>query len=98
MYLKFKPKSNAVNMEQFEVLQKYINKIIKQIAGEILSGNIDLKPYYNLKNKKTPCEFCEYKPICNFNKNGCRNEYRYIGNFDKEFVLEQINNDLENDF
>ena len=72
-----------------------MNKIIKQIADEILSGNIDLKPYYNLKNKKTPCDFCEYKLICNFNKNGCKNEYRYIGNFNKDFVLEQIKNDLE---
>ena len=90
-----KSKSNVVTAEQFEFLQKYMNKIIKQIAEEILSGNIDLKPYYNLKNKKTPCDFCEYKPICNFNKNGCKNEYRYIGNFNKDFVLEQIKNDLE---
>lgn len=72
-----------------------MNKIIKQIAEEILSGNIDLKPYYNVKNKKTPCEYCEYKPICNFNSNGCKNEYRYIGNFDKEFVMEQIKNEVE---
>ena len=90
-----KSKSNAVNAVQFQFLQKYMNKIIKQIAEEILSGNIALKPYYNIKNKKTPCEYCEYKPICNFNQNGCKNEYRYIGNFDKEFVLEQIKNDLE---
>ena len=90
-----KSKSNAVNSTQFEFLQKYMNKIIKQIAEEILSGNIELKPYYNLKTKKTPCDFCEYKSICNFNKNGCRNEYRYIGNFDKDFVLEQIKNELE---
>ena len=90
-----KSKSNAVNANEFEFLQKYMNKIIKQIADEILSGNIDLKPYYNLKNKKTPCDFCEYKLICNFNKNGCKNEYRYIGNFNKDFVLEQIKNDLE---
>ena len=90
-----KSKSNAVSAEQFEFLQKYMNKIIKQIAEEILSGNIDLKPYYNLKNKKTPCEYCEYKPICNFNKNGFKNEYRYIGNLGRDFVLEQIKNDLE---
>lgn len=90
-----KSKSSAASKVQFEYLQKYMNKIIKQIAGEILSGNIELKPYYNVKNKKTPCEYCEYKPICNFNKNGCKNEYRYIGNYDKEFVFEHIKNELE---
>lgn len=87
-------RSNAVNKINFEYLQKYMNRIIKQIAGEILSGNIELKPYYNLKNKKTPCEYCEYKSICNFNRNGCKNDYRYIGNFDKEFVLEKIKSEL----
>ena len=91
-----KSKSSAVTKVQFEYLQKYMKKIIKQIAEEIFSGNIELKPYYNLKNKKTPCEYCEYKPICNFNQNGCKNEYRYIENNNKEFVLEQIRNDLEN--
>lgn len=89
-----KGKSNAVNKVQFEYLQKYMNRIIKQISEEILSGNIELKPYYNLKNKKTPCEYCEYKPVCNFNQNGCKNEYRYIGNYDKELVLDMIKNNL----
>ena len=90
-----KSRSNAVNKSHFTYLQKYMNKIIKQISEEILSGNIELKPYYNLKNKKTPCEYCEYKAVCNFNQNGCKNEYRYIGNYEKEAVLEMIKNDLE---
>lgn len=89
-----KTKSNAVTKEQFEYLQKYMNKIIKQISNEILKGKIDLKPYYNTKNKKTPCEYCEYKPICNFNKGGCVNEYNYIGNMDKQVVLEMIKENI----
>lgn len=88
-----KTRSNIVSKEQFEYLQKYMNKIIKQISQEILKGKIDLKPYYNVKNKKTPCEFCEYKSICNFNKSGCINNYNYIGNIDKEVILEMIKNE-----
>lgn len=87
-------RSNAVTKTQFEYLQKYMNKIIKQISEEILSGNISLKPYYNLRNKQTPCQYCEYKTVCNFNRSGCKNEYRYIGNYDKEFLLEKIKNDV----
>ena len=81
-------RSSTVSKEEFKNLQKYMNKIIKQISKEIMSGNIDIKPYYNTKNKKTPCEYCKYKPICNFN--GSVNEYNYINNLKREEILEKI--------
>ena len=68
--------SNAITKEQFEDLQEYTKKIIKEISEEILDGNIDIKPSYILKNKKTPCDYCEYKSICQF-KSG-QNNYNYI--------------------
>ena len=45
-------------------------------------------PYYNKKNKKTPCEYCPYKSICNFNTND--NSYYYIQNKEREQILEEI--------
>lgn len=83
-------KSSTINKTQFENLQKYINKLIKQISKEIYSGNISIKPYYNSKNKKTPCEYCSYKSICNFNNNACKKEYNYIAKLDKEYIMEMI--------
>ena len=83
-------KSNAVTRKQFESLQKYTKKIIKQISREILSGNIDIKPYYKVKGGKTPCDYCSYKTICNFNSGICKNSYYYIGNINKEAILEEI--------
>ncbi len=81
-------RSNCVNKEQFKYLQRYTNKLIKEIANEILSGNIDIRPTYNRKKKKTPCEYCEYKSICNFDTT--KNEYNYVPDLDKEVVLEMI--------
>lgn len=85
-------RSSTVNRKQFEYLQKYTNKLIKQISTEILSGNIDINPYYNTKNKKTPCEYCAYKSICNFNTSDCKNGYNYINNLEKETILEMMDN------
>lgn len=81
-------RSSVVTKEQFDALQKYTKKIIKEIGKEILGGNIDIRPSYNVKKKKTPCEYCEYKSICNFDKS--KNEYSYVPNFEKEVVLEMI--------
>ena len=83
-------KSSTITRAQFENLQKYTNKMIKQISNAILSGNIDVKPYYKIKQGKTPCEYCKYRSICNFNTGICKKEYNYIGNAEKEYILEQI--------
>lgn len=90
-------RSSSVNRKQFEYLQKYTTNIIKQISNEILSGNININPYYNTKNKKTPCEYCAYKSICNFNASDCTNEYNYINNAEKQAVLEMMKEQTEED-
>ncbi len=85
-------KTNGVTKEQFADLQKYMYKIIKEISKEILEGNIELKPYY--KNKKTPCKYCEYKSICNFNMDGCENQYNYIDKKAKDEILGKIKDEI----
>ena len=85
-----KAKSNVLTKEEFTRVQKTAEKVIKQIANEILSGNIDIKPVYYKKNKENSCKYCEYKSICGFNKK--IHNYLYIENKTKEEVLEQIKN------
>ena len=87
-------KTSGVSRKQFEYLQKYMNKIIKQISEEIMSGNIDINPYY--KKKKTPCEYCKYKSICGFDTGNSNNRYNYINEMEKNAVLEMIRDDVEN--
>ncbi len=81
-------KSSVVTKEQFDDLQKYTKKLIKQIAKEILTGSIDISPSYNSKKKKASCEYCEYKSICNFDKT--KNSYNYIPNLQKDIILDDI--------
>ena len=80
-------KSSVISKEEFEKLQNYTIKILKDISNEIVSGEIGLKPYYKVKNKKTPCEYCSYKSICQFSKGFCGNNYNYIYNRNKKEVL-----------
>lgn len=81
-------RSSVLDKEKFERLQKYTKHIISEISNEIFSGNIDIKPFY--MNKKTQCDYCEYKSICNFNPKFKGNNYKYISNLTKEEVLESI--------
>lgn len=84
--------TNGVKSEEFKILQEYIYKTIKDISKEILSGNIDLKPYY--KKGKTPCEYCEYKAICGFNSRQNNNCYNYIDQKSKDDILLKMKEEI----
>jgi ATP-dependent helicase/nuclease subunit B len=86
-------RTKGISKEQFEILQEYIYKTIKEIGAEILEGNIELKPYN--KNGNTPCKYCEYKQICNFNPSLYKNEYNYIPKKDKDQVLEDMKSKID---
>ena len=83
-----KKSSNAISNEEFKKLQKNIKTTIKQISKEILGGNIDLKPYS--KKKKTPCDYCTYKSICQFDTSMCGNDFNYIKEEKKEEILAKM--------
>lgn len=85
--------TNGVEKEEFKVLQDYIDFIIKQIAKEILSGKIDLKPYN--KNGKTPCEYCEYKTVCGFHTKQNNNVYHYIDKKSKDDIINKMKKDMK---
>lgn len=81
-------RSSILTKEEFTSLQKKIRKLIKQIADEILSGRIEIKPTYNPKQKKSACEYCPYKTICGFNPK--KNTYEYIPNKTKDEIFEEL--------
>lgn len=83
-------KSNVLQKEDFARLQNKVEKIMKQIAEGILSGNIEQNPIYLLKNKRTACEFCAFKAICGFDSKMCQNNYRFIPNLSKNEILSNL--------
>lgn len=68
--------SSAKTAEEFKNLQKQVKKVIKELASEIMKGNIDIKPY-SYKGK-TGCDFCNYRTICNFSTSLKCNNFDYI--------------------
>ena len=84
--------TSGVDEQEFEVLQKYIGKIIKEIGKEILEGKIELSPT-NYKGK-TPCRYCEYHAICGFDARNNKNKYDYIENLSKDDIIRKMNKEV----
>ena len=85
-----KNKPSIIEKDEFKLLQDKVEKVIKQISEEILSGDITQKPIYLHKNKRTACEFCTYKAVCGFDSKMCNNSYNYIPNLSKNEVLSKL--------
>mgnify|MGYP003552682431 CR=1 FL=1 len=62
-------------------------KKLKKFAEQRTHGNLKNEP---IKNKgKSPCTYCDYKTICNFDKE-LGNRFKYINELKNEEVFEQI--------
>lgn len=85
-----KNKTSVLEKNDFKKLQIKIEKIIKEISQNILTGQIQQKPIYLYKNKKTACDYCNFKAICGFNSKMCGNNYNYIPNASKTEILEKL--------
>lgn len=85
-----KNKPSILEKQDFILLQNKVEKVIGQIAEDIMSGNIEQKPIYLHKNKRTACEFCSYKTICGFDSKMCNNNYNYIPNLSKNEILSKL--------
>lgn len=71
-------RTKALTEESFNNLIDTVYNKCKDMTRSILAGNININPYKKIDGK-TPCKYCEYISICQFDKN-LGNNFRIIGN------------------
>ena len=69
-------RSSAASLEQFQQLRRHVKSLLSKLGEEILEGNIGITPYK--KNKATPCSYCNYMSICQFDTRLKGNQYRNL--------------------
>ena len=62
---------------QLGKLGNYVDKLLRQIAGELRSGNIDADPCCH-SEEDSQCRFCDWAPACHFRDGQDRDHLRYI--------------------
>lgn len=75
-------KDGLFTREEFESLLCMAKENMSQVAGEILRGEIPIKPYRFGQNENA-CTYCEYAEICKFNSSFEENAYRNIEKINK---------------
>ncbi len=81
--------SSGFNSDNMERMITYIDHQMDQFTDEILDGKIDKNPYR--KGDKTPCTYCVYHSICNFDEREFDNHYRQLGKLsDPKEILKKL--------
>jgi len=84
--------NNLLYREQFEVLLRDCESLIKKTGEKILNGEYYVRPYRF--GDKTACEWCAYKGICNFDSS--INSYRRLEKVTKDSYFEKGDRNEEN--
>lgn len=85
--------SKAASKEDFHKLRSHVRGLYKKSGDAILSGYVEINPY-QLANK-TPCQFCLYKPVCQFDQAMPANQFRIIQKETREQVIARIREEGE---
>jgi ATP-dependent helicase/nuclease subunit B len=82
----YKDKTGALKPAVFEKVLEFTEGKIVELAGEIASGKIDVKPYRI--NTESPCSYCKYVSVCRFDWQ--INDYNFLESPKKLQALEKI--------
>lgn len=86
--------SATMTLHDYQILKQYTEQIILDYAEGITDGYIDIAPY-RLKTK-TPCTFCSFRSVCQFDSGMEHNEYRTLKTIkSEEQVLHRMKEKIE---
>lgn len=92
-YGNYETTSDSLKAEDFENVMDFAANKIKELAEQILSGDIRVHPYQT--SSKVSCSFCEFKPLCRFD--WLINDYNYLSSVTKMEVIEKAKDGRKKD-
>ncbi len=72
---------NKYSIENFKLMDVYLEKMLKNICTDMVNGDISINPYK--KSGKSPCDYCKYMSVCRFDSSSETNSYNYLESIDK---------------
>jgi len=72
----FYSSASVVSHDQWDMLREFVKTKIKSIGQEIQDGVVSVEPYQLAD--RTPCQFCDYKAVCQFDPIIEGNHYRKL--------------------
>jgi len=84
-------RSSVATAEQFDMLLNHVKENLIKTCEGMLSGEIDIKPYK--KKDITPCSYCEFTAVCQFDPTLKENTYKIIKDKRDKEIWELLSNE-----
>ncbi|TVY00525.1 helicase-exonuclease AddAB subunit AddB [Cohnella terricola] len=72
----FSARSQVASRSEWDVLRGSVRSQIRRIGKRIVDGDVAIAPYR--LDKRSPCAFCDYKPVCHFDTQVEGNVYQSL--------------------
>ncbi|MEI5906484.1 helicase-exonuclease AddAB subunit AddB [Bacillus spongiae] len=69
-------RSKVASSQDFDVMRKYVRNKYRESGQQIITGNVEITPYK--LNDRTPCQFCSYRSVCQFDQSLKDNDYKVL--------------------
>lgn len=86
-------KSKVASINEFEELRKFVRGLYQKTGENIIDGQVEIAPF-KLKDK-TPCTFCAFKSVCQFDESIENNHYRILSPQSNDSIFELIRKEAE---
>ncbi|MFF2887780.1 helicase-exonuclease AddAB subunit AddB [Paenibacillus sp. NPDC057967] len=84
----FYSSSSVVTPDQWTTLRRSVRGMISRIGGTIMEGDVSIEPYR--LGAKSPCQFCDYKAVCQFDPLFQGNDYKKLTKSSREDAWRQL--------
>lgn len=85
-------KSSVATAAQFDMLRRFVKKLLSGMCSEMLRGEASIRPYK--KKRITSCAYCSFSSICQFDPVLRDNGFRILSDKKDDEVWGLIQNDL----
>lgn len=74
--------------EEFALLLSHVEQELVAVAEAILAGETAIRPFR--LDKATPCGYCVFKPVCQFDRNLPENDYLSLPRLDDQIIMNEL--------
>lgn len=88
-------RSKTASKAEFDRMRQFVRNKYREAGNKMMKGSVSINPYH--LQDKTPCQFCAFRSVCQFDPSLDSNTYRYLQNESAEQIIQKMKAEEEDE-